>query len=61
MAATAQTFPDIKPAPQQTQWQDLEFGVILHFGTNTFPNREWGDGPPVQKSSIRSSSILDSG
>ncbi|WP_263359687.1 alpha-L-fucosidase [Acidicapsa ligni] len=42
--ATAQSFPDIKPAPQQTAWQDLEFGVILHFSTNTFLNREWGDG-----------------
>jgi alpha-L-fucosidase len=44
MAAAAQSFPDIKPAPQQTQWQDMEFGVILHFGTNTFLDREWGDG-----------------
>ena len=34
----------VKPSPQQTQWQDLEFGVILHFGTNTFLDREWGDG-----------------
>ena len=42
--AAAQSFPDIKPAPQQTAWQDLEFGVILHFGTNTFLDREWGDG-----------------
>jgi hypothetical protein len=25
-------------------WQDLEFGVIMHFSTNTFPDREWGDG-----------------
>jgi len=25
-------------------WQDLEFGVILHFSTNTFLDREWGDG-----------------
>src|ERR1022692_729135 len=40
----AQSFPDIKPAPQQTAWQDLEFGVILHFSTNTFLDREWGDG-----------------
>jgi alpha-L-fucosidase len=40
----AQSFPDVKPAPQQTAWQDLEFGVILHFGTNTFLDREWGDG-----------------
>jgi alpha-L-fucosidase len=42
--AAAQSFPQIKPSPQQTQWQDLEFGVILHFSTNTFLNREWGDG-----------------
>ena len=42
--AVAQSFPDIKPAPQQTAWQDLEFGVIIHFSTNTFLNQEWGDG-----------------
>jgi alpha-L-fucosidase len=41
---TAQSFPDIKPAPQQVAWQDLEFGVIIHFSTNTFLNQEWGDG-----------------
>jgi alpha-L-fucosidase len=35
---------EIEPAPYQTAWQDLEFGVILHFSTNTFLNREWGDG-----------------
>ena len=42
--AAAQNAVDIKPTPQQSAWQDLEFGVILHFGTNTFLNREWGDG-----------------
>ncbi len=42
--ASAQSFPDVKPSPQQTAWQDLEFGVILHFSTNTFLDREWGDG-----------------
>lgn len=35
---------EITPAPYQTAWQDLEFGVIVHFSTNTFLNREWGDG-----------------
>jgi alpha-L-fucosidase len=40
----AQNASDLKPTPQQTEWQDLEFGVILHFGTNTFLDREWGDG-----------------
>lgn len=43
-ASLAQNVVDIKPSPQQNAWQDLEFGVILHFGTNTFLNREWGDG-----------------
>jgi alpha-L-fucosidase len=49
MAGTAgpvrgQNFVDVKPTPQQVEWQDLEFGVILHFGPNTFMDREWGDG-----------------
>lgn len=46
--APAQSFPNIKPSPAQLAWQDLEIGVIIHFSTNTFLNREWGDGtaPP---------------
>jgi len=43
-ALSAQSFPDIKPSPAQIAWQDLEIGVIIHFSTNTFLNREWGDG-----------------
>ena len=42
--AHAQSFPDVKPSPQQVRWQDLEMGAIIHFGTNTFLDREWGDG-----------------
>jgi alpha-L-fucosidase len=42
--AHAQNFADVKPSPQQGEWQDLEFGVIIHFGLNTFQDREWGDG-----------------
>jgi len=40
----AQNSTEIKPSPQQVEWQDLEFGVIIHFSTNTFLDREWGDG-----------------
>lgn len=44
LTAPAQNFTEIRPSPQQLEWQDLQFGVILHFGTNTFLDREWGDG-----------------
>ena len=40
----AQNFSEIKPSPQQVAWQDMEIGVIFHFGPNTFMDREWGDG-----------------
>jgi alpha-L-fucosidase len=43
-AAMGQTAGEVTPAPYQVAWQDLEFGVILHFSTNTFLDREWGDG-----------------
>jgi alpha-L-fucosidase len=32
------------PSPDQLRWQQDERALFLHFGVNTFTNREWGDG-----------------
>ncbi len=34
----------LTPSPMQLQWQQLELTAFVHFGVNTFTNREWGDG-----------------
>lgn len=32
------------PSPAQLRWQQDELALFLHFGVNTFTDREWGDG-----------------
>jgi alpha-L-fucosidase len=32
------------PSPAQLTWQRDELALFLHFGVNTFTDREWGDG-----------------
>src|SRR5438445_8117553 len=33
-----------RPSPAQLAWQRDELALFLHFGVNTFTDREWGDG-----------------
>ena len=42
--AAQQNFSEVKPSAQQVTWQDMEFGVLIHFGTNTYLDKEVGEG-----------------
>lgn len=35
---------NVRPSQRQLHWQQLELTAFIHFGMNTFTNKEWGDG-----------------
>ena len=43
-AQTRSTPSRPRPSPAQLAWQRDELALFLHFGVNTFTDREWGDG-----------------
>ena len=56
-AQTRSTLPRPRPSPSQLAWQRDELALFLHFGVNTFSDREWGDGR--EDPSIFSPSAVD--
>ena len=43
-AAIVEQAARVVPSPRQLRWQQLELTGFIHFGMNTFTNKEWGDG-----------------
>jgi alpha-L-fucosidase len=58
-AAIIQKAATVTPAPRQLRWQQLELTGFLHFGINTFTNKEWGDG--TESPALFNPTALDAG
>jgi alpha-L-fucosidase len=46
-SATLKNYPtndDAEPDAYQQKWMDMKLGMFIHFGINTFYDKEWSDG-----------------
>lgn len=59
MAEIVRKAAHVVPSPRQLRWQQLEMTAFLHFGMNTFTDREWGDGKEEEK--LFNPTALDAG
>ncbi len=53
------TAPRPRPSRAQLEWQRDELAMFIHFGVNTFTDREWGDG--TESPQIFNPGALDAG
>jgi alpha-L-fucosidase len=58
-AAVVQRAAHVVPSPRQLRWQQLELTGFIHFGMNTFTNKEWGDG--TESPALFNPTALDAG
>ncbi len=58
-AAVVRMAATVTPSARQLRWQQLELTGFLHFGMNTFTNKEWGDG--TESPALFNPTALDAG
>jgi alpha-L-fucosidase len=48
-----------RPTPQQAAWQDMEIGMFIHFGLETWQDKETDDEPAMENMKLFSPTSVD--